>query len=244
MQDTLRISLVLHSASCYRLNMFETFDFATSLNRFAIAAVPALLGIILHEVAHGWAAERCGDPTARFMGRITLNPVPHIDPTGLLVFALTSLTGSFVFGWAKPVPVNPRYFRNPARDMMLVSLAGPLTNFLLAIGFAVALRLLLLGLPPAQWGGNTTYIFFINMLTTGIIINFGLGWLNLLPIPPLDGSKILAYFLPQNLAWSYMDAGRYGFVILLLLLATGALSYVLWPLVQTSASLVITLLGL
>ena len=104
-------------------------DISQVLSTLAVAAVPALLGIILHEVAHGWVANRCGDPTAKFMGRLTLNPLPHIDPMGLLAFVLTSLSRTFVFGWAKPVPVNPRYFRNPAKDMMLVALAGPLTNF-------------------------------------------------------------------------------------------------------------------
>lgn len=224
--------------------MFESADIAVYLRRFAVAAVPALLGIILHEVAHGWMAEKRGDPTARALGRITLNPLPHIDPTGLLVFALTSLTGSFVFGWAKPVPVNPRYFHNPTKDMMLVALAGPMTNFVLAAIFALILRLMTLGLPVNEWAGNPTVLFLGSMFYAGVIINIGLAWLNLLPIPPLDGSKVLAYFLPTNVAWTYMDAGRYGFVILLLLLATGALSYILGPLVQTSSSLLLDLLGL
>lgn len=224
--------------------MFESADIAVYLRRFAVAAIPALLGIILHEVAHGWMAEKRGDPTARALGRITLNPLPHIDPTGLLVFALTSLTGSFVFGWAKPVPVNPRYFHTPAKDMMLVALAGPMTNFLLAACFALLLRLMTLGLPIEAWTGNPTVLFLGSMFYAGVIINIGLAWLNLLPIPPLDGSKVLAYFLPPNAAWTYMDAGRYGFVILLLLLATGALSYVLGPLVHTSSTLLLDLLGL
>lgn len=224
--------------------MFESADIAVYLRRFAVAAVPALLGIILHEVSHGWMAEKRGDPTARSLGRITLNPLPHIDPTGLLVFVLTSLSGSFVFGWAKPVPVNPRYFHTPAKDMMLVALAGPLSNFLLAGFFALLLRLLTLALPTQEWGGNATLLFLGSMFYAGVIINFGLAWLNLLPIPPLDGSKVLAYFLPQNVAWTYMDAGRYGFVILLLLLATGALSFVLGPLVHTSSTLMLDILGL
>lgn len=223
--------------------MFET-DIALYVKRFAIAAVPALLGIILHEVAHGWVAARRGDPTAAQMGRLTLNPLPHIDPTGLLVFAMTSLTGSFVFGWAKPVPVNPRYFRNPVRDMMLVALAGPVTNFVLALVFAIVLRLVVNVLPPSEWGGDSSYLFVLSMLQAGIVINCGLAWLNLLPIPPLDGSKVLAYFLPPRVAWSYMSAERYGFVILLLLLLTGGLGYVLGPLVRTSAEVLLLLVGL
>lgn len=222
--------------------MFD-FDISQALRLLAIAFVPALLGIILHEVAHGWVAERCGDPTARLMGRLTLNPVPHIDPMGLAVFGLTSLTGAFVFGWAKPVPVDPRQFRNPARDMMLVALAGPLTNFLLAVLFGLGLLAAVTLLPFAQWRGNTIYIFALSSLQAGMVINFGLGWLNLLPIPPLDGSKILAYFLPGQWAWRYMSMGRYGFVILLVLLATGLLGKLLGPLVSGSSLGLLELLG-
>ncbi len=177
--------------------MFD-FNIAHALRILSISLVPALLGIILHEVAHGWMAEKLGDPTARMMGRLTLNPIPHIDPMGLAVFGLTSLTGSFVFGWAKPVPVNPRYFRKIDRDMMLVALAGPSANFLLAVIFGVLLWAAVSFLPFAQWKDNSAYIFCLSSLQAGVIINFGLGWLNLLPIPPLDGSKILAYFLPPQ----------------------------------------------
>ena len=219
-------------------------DFSQALHTLAIALVPALLGIILHEVAHGWVAARQGDPTARAMGRLTLTPLPHIDPMGLLVFGLTSLSGAFVFGWAKPVPVNPRYFRNPAKGMMLVALAGPLTNFLLAIVFGVALSLTLAFFPFEAWRQHNLYIFALSSLQAGVVINFGLGWLNLVPIPPLDGSKVVAYFLPGNTAWRYLGMERYGFVILLLLLFTGALGYVLGPLVSGSARGLFSLLGI
>ncbi len=223
--------------------MFDA-DTALLFKRFAVAAIPALLGIILHEVAHGYVAFKRGDPTARLMGRLTLNPLPHIDPMGLLVFVMTSLSGAFVFGWAKPVPVDPRYFKNPQKDMMLVSLAGPLTNLSLAFIFALALRALIEFFPFAAWQDNATYIFFILMLQTGIVINAGLCWLNLLPIPPLDGSKVVAYFLPSNLAWQYMSAGKYGFIILILLLATGALGFVLGPLVSATNDIMLTTFGL
>ncbi|MDR1776699.1 MAG: site-2 protease family protein [Desulfovibrio sp.] len=221
-------------------NLFQ--DLPEAMRTIAIAAVPAMLGIILHEVAHGYVAWRRGDPTAAALGRLTLNPLPHVDPMGMLVFALTSLTG-FVFGWAKPVPVNPRYFRNPARDMMLVALAGPVTNMLLAVAFALLLRLALAVLPPDQWWNNSVYFFSLKSLQTGIFINFGLAWLNLLPIPPLDGSKVLAYFLPGNIALSFLRIERYGFVILLLLLFTGLLGDVLSPLVRGSARSLLGLLG-
>ncbi|MCL2123321.1 MAG: site-2 protease family protein [Desulfovibrionaceae bacterium] len=220
------------------------FDVAASLNRFAVACLPALLGIILHEVAHGWMAKRCGDPTAHALGRLTLNPIPHIDPMGLLVFALTSISSPFVFGWAKPVPVNTRYFRKPARDMMLVALAGPLTNMLLALMFAAALRIVLQIFPPSLWPEASGYQFVRRMLGAGVIINFSLAWLNLLPIPPLDGSRILAWFLPGDLGWRFQGFERYGFIILILLLATGVLGSILGPLVLGSAEFALRLVGL
>ena len=177
------------------------------------------------------------------MGRLTLNPLPHIDPMGLLAFVLTSLSGAFVFGWAKPVPVNPRYFRNPAKDMMLVALAGPLTNFLLATLFGLLLWAVIQIFPPQQWLHSTSYVFALKTIQTGVIINFGLGWLNLIPIPPLDGSKVVAYFLPPSASYRYLSIERYGFVILLLLLFTGALGLVLGPLVSGSAVGLLSLLG-
>ncbi len=223
--------------------MFD-LDLALAVKRFAVAIVPALLGIILHEVAHGFVANLRGDPTAKYMGRLTLNPLPHIDPTGLLVFGLTSLSGAFVFGWAKPVPVDARNFRNPRKDMMLVALAGPLTNLILAFLFAFLLSVLIFFFPVQEWKENVSYIFFVLMLQTGIIINCGLCWLNMLPIPPLDGSKILAYFLPPDVAWRYLSAGRYGFIILIVLLATGLLGQVLGPLVRTSSDIFLSIFGL
>ena len=220
------------------------FDVAASLNRFAVACLPALLGIILHEVAHGWMARRCGDPTAYSLGRLTLNPLPHIDPMGLLVFVLTSISSPFVFGWAKPVPINVRYFRNPSRDMMLVAFAGPLTNMLLALFFAVALRITLQVFPPGLWLEAGSYQFVLRMLKTGVVINFSLAWLNLLPIPPLDGSRILAWLLPGDLGWRFQSFERYGLIVLILLLATGALGSILGPLVLGSAEAALRLVGL
>lgn len=220
------------------------FDVSEALSLLAVAFVPALLGIILHEVAHGWMANRCGDPTARNLGRLTINPLPHIDPMGLLVFVLTSLSSPFVFGWAKPVPVDPRYFRQPLRDMMLTALAGPMTNFLLAMSFGVLLKLLLEFLPVPMWNGNSFVFFALKSCQAGVVINFGLAWLNLVPLPPLDGSKVLSYFLPAGIAWKYMNMARYGFVVLLVLLMTGLLGKVLGPLVIYSADALFSLLGL
>ena len=145
------------------------FDFAFNAQRFAVYLIPTLLGIIMHEVAHGWMASRKGDQTARFMGRLTLNPVSHFDALGAAVFLLTSLGTGFIFGWAKPVPVNVRNLRDPARDMMWVALAGPVTNFLLAIGFALVLGAVVAMLPSPDISDTTRY--FLLMLVAGVNIN-------------------------------------------------------------------------
>lgn len=222
--------------------MFD-FDFHSALRILSIALIPSLLGIILHEVAHGWVARICGDHTAEAMGRLTINPLPHIDPMGLAVFGLTSLTSPFIFGWAKPVPVDPRYFRNPKRDMALVSLAGPATNFTLAVAFGLLLWGLVRIFPYAEYAENSVYAFALSSCQAGVMINFGLGWLNLMPVPPLDGSKILAYFLPGDLAWRFINWGRYGFIVFMILLFTGILGKVLGPLIRYSSLWLLTLLG-
>ena len=216
---------------------------AAKISYVAVAFVPVLLGIILHEVAHGWAALRCGDPTARMLGRLTLNPVPHIDPAGTAVFVFTALFSPFVFGWAKPVPVNPRYFRNYRRDMLLVSAAGPLSNMVLAMLFAVALRLLLFA--PAEFLMNTsTGKFLLEMCQIGISANFALAWINLLPIPPLDGGKILETLLPGQIALQFQRVERYGFLLLVILLASGVMSSILMTLVRWSWNFALTAVGL
>ncbi len=219
------------------------FNIAAQISHLAVAFLPVLLGIILHEVAHGWAALRCGDPTARMLGRLTLNPVPHIDPMGMGVFVFTALFTPFVFGWAKPVPVNPRHFRNYRRGMLLVSAAGPLTNMLLALTFAACLRVLLLA--PAEFIMNTAPgEFLLQMFQVGIAANFTLAWINLLPIPPLDGGHILETLLPGQIALQFQRLERYGFLLLVLLIASGALSAVLMPLVRGSWTFALWLVGI
>lgn len=190
------------------------FDFAFNAQRFAVYLIPTLLGIIMHEVAHGWMASRKGDQTARFMGRLTLNPVSHFDALGAAVFLLTSLGTGFIFGWAKPVPVNVRNLRDPARDMMWVALAGPVTNFLLAIGFAFVLGAVVAMLPSPDISDTTRY--FLLMLVAGVNINLCLAWINLLPIPPLDGSSIFAFFLPQKYLPQYYKVQRYAMPVFLI----------------------------
>lgn len=210
--------------------------------------LPMLLGTIVHEVSHGLAARRLGDPTASMAGRLTLNPIPHIDPMGLLCFVLTSLFGGFIFGWAKPVPVNPCYFRKPARDMMLVALAGPGSNFLLALLFGLGVAALFLICPEAFINRmspvqpSATQQFLVLMCTQGILVNLCLAWFNLLPLPPLDGSRVVSYFLPMHMALSYARLERYGLLVLLVLLFSGVLGKVLGPLLDFSFHLILRLM--
>ena len=223
-----------------RRTMFDVN--AIDVQRVAIFLVPMFLGIILHEVAHGYAAFRFGDPTAKMLGRLTLNPLKHIDPTGLIVFVITALFMPFAIGWAKPVPVNARYFKHPVRDMAITSFAGPCTNFLIAIGFAL-LMLLAIKVPalgalvqgqPLLW----------SVLEAGVWINVLLGLFNLMPIPPMDGSHILYSILPRNLGNAYMSIGRYGMLIIILLLATGLFWKVLGPLLVRGVTLLIDVFSL
>ncbi len=221
--------------------IFQNFE--RVLRDFSIVFIPAFLGIILHEVGHGWMALRQGDTTARSLGRLTLNPIPHIDPVGLTMFVLTSIGGGVVFGWARPVPIDPRRFRNPRRGLMLVALAGPCTNFLLALGFAALLKLTLVMLPPAEWLHSSACIFAISTLQAGIIINLSLGIFNLLPLPPLDGSKVISYFLPPQAAYAYLSF-RYGLVVLIVLIAAGVLNPVLTPVLRGGFNAVLDLFAI
>lgn len=217
----------------------NTQGLANSLLHFSYAFVPALFGIICHEVAHGWVAYKQGDPTAQRMGRLTLNPIKHLDPMGTAVFALTALTSPFVIGWAKPVPVQSRYFRHPRQGMMLVSVAGPLANLLVALLCAVILRFTI----PDGFSSSSVSAFIAESAKYGLFINCALAWFNLIPIPPLDGSHILAGFLPAPLARQYESIGRYGMLILILLLATNLLSKVLWPIVEQTVFFIAAIVG-
>ena len=169
--------------------------------------VVLLFSVILHEVAHGYTALRLGDPTARDAGRLSLNPIKHIDPFGTVILPLLLhlAQSPILIGWAKPVPVNPLLLREPKKAMMLVSASGPLTNITLAVLFALGLRYL-----PAS-----TAPLFVDLLVFSCYINIILALFNLLPVPPLDGSKLLAGLLPARLRESYMRLGRYGIFIVL-----------------------------
>lgn len=193
----------------------------------AVWLFPVLLAITLHEAAHGWVASKLGDPTAGKLGRITVNPINHIDMMGTVVVPLlTFLMSGFIFGWAKPVPVNPRYFKQPLVDMALVAAAGPVSNFLMGCGWAL---FALFGLKV--FGHTETGIFLSQMGRYGILINVILMVLNLLPIPPLDGGRVLAGVLPPGIAVPFLKIEPFGLLIIVLLLVTGILGRIMWPMV-------------
>jgi Zn-dependent protease len=192
--------------------------------------LPVLIfSIVVHEYAHGWAALRHGDQTALMLGRLTLNPVPHIDPIGsLLVPGILALTGAPVLGWAKPVPVNSRNFRNYKRGDIEVSLAGVVANLILAFLFALLLVAViwLVQLVPAARDVGVT---LSQMFQYGIWINIILIIFNLLPIPPLDGSHVMYHLLPPRLGMQYRQVGQYGFLILFALLFLTGFRFIVWP---------------
>ena len=206
----------------------------------AVWIVPVLFAITLHEAAHGWVAEKLGDPTAKNLGRITINPIKHIDPVGTIVVPLfLAMISPFVMGWAKPVPIEPRYFKSPLLDMALVAVAGPVSNFFMACVWAMFIVLADSMLEPAK-----LLTFLLTMGKNGIIINIVLMVLNLLPIPPLDGGRVVAGILPRSLVLPYMQLERYGMVIILLLLVSGILGKIMWPIVLHFVKIIGVIFGL
>lgn len=200
----------------------------------AILLVPILLAVTFHEMAHGWVADKLGDPTARLLGRITLNPIKHLDPIGTLVFFLTHM-----IGWARPVPVNPLHFKDPVKGMMWVAIAGPVTNLFLAAVSAVIFRIILVsGLlfdPSISFIIKPIYM----MMQASVIINIGLAVFNILPIPPLDGSKILMGLLSREQAEVFARIEPYGFLILILLIMTDIVSAILSPIIWFSVGVLL-----
>ena len=210
------------------------------IEKIFVAAVPILFAITVHEVAHGWVAAKLGDPTARLAGRLTLNPVKHVDPIGTIVVPLVMIALTpFAFGWAKPVPVNWHNLDNPRRDMALVAAAGPAANLIMFVLWT----LLLMSLLDANRNDSYVAILFIEMAQVGIIINIVLIVLNLLPLPPLDGSRIVTSFLTPAAAQKYNRLERWGLPILIVLIFTGILGKILAPMVNFMLFLVNTLLA-
>jgi Zn-dependent protease len=195
----------------------------STIQRVVVWILPVIFAITVHEVAHGWVAKKKGDNTAFMLGRLTLNPIKHIDLLGTIVIPgllLISGTG-MIFGWAKPVPVDSRHFKNPRKDMALVAIAGPVSNILMAIGWALLIRLAII----IESDFVTLPLIYTGI--AGISINLILALINLIPIPPLDGSRVLSAFLPSKWAWRYNQIERYGFIILMALLWSNGLSYLL-----------------
>ena len=201
-------------------------DELTTIQTIAVMALPMIFAITVHEAAHGWVAKRLGDPTASMLGRVTFNPIKHIDLIGTIVVptAMYLFTG-FLFGWAKPVPVDWRKLGKPRRDMALVALAGPMANLLMAFFWAIMLKIGVSLDSGFSWLAIPLYY----MGTIGIIINSILMVLNLLPILPLDGGRILAAILPPRLALSYSRLEPWGLVIVIGLLVSGLLGTILGP---------------
>ena len=216
-------------------------DLNALIQMVAVAALPVIFAITLHEAAHGYAARHFGDPTAWQLGRISLNPLRHIDPIGTIVLPLAILLfsgGSFLFGYAKPVPVDFGRLRNPKQDMFWVAAAGPGANLFMALCWAFLLKMAWL-MPSSEFT-----LPLSEMSKIGIMVNCVLMVLNLLPLPPLDGGRIAVSLLPHNLAWKFAQLERWGFPILLLLLFTGILGAVMNPLVIMSARIIELIFGL
>ncbi len=216
----------------------------SAIQTISVAALPLIFAITLHEAAHGWAANKLGDRTALILGRISLNPAKHIDLFGTIILPFFMLIlGGFIFGWAKPVPVNQHKLHNPRRDMVLVALAGPAANLLTAILWGLVAKL---GFMTANHPSllQSSAEFFVLAGKFGVMINVVLLVLNLLPIPPLDGSRVVSSLLPKSLSETYDTIERYGIWILLGLLVTGALQYVLIPPVYALTQLISRMLGI
>ncbi|VAW61877.1 FIG004556: membrane metalloprotease [hydrothermal vent metagenome] len=212
----------------------------SSIGVIALAIVPILLAVSLHEAAHGLVANWLGDSTAKDLGRLTANPIKHIDPVGtILVPLVLVITVGMPFGWAKPVPVDPRRFKNPLKDMALVALAGPVANLIMAVLWVILLWIMLALLPNSVFSG-----WFKAMAVFGVQINVVLMVLNLLPVPPLDGGRILTGVLPTHLAMLLIRFERAGMVLIILLLVTGILGTILQPMVSTFQRMLYSFFGI
>ncbi len=207
----------------------------TIIQKIAVYALPIILAITVHEAAHGYAAKYFGDLTAEKLGRITLNPLKHIDLVGTIILpALTVMLGGILFGWAKPVPVNFGNLRNPKKDMLWVAAAGPASNLVMAILWALILNY-------SKIAPDSAAYFLSQMSWAGIMINLVLMVLNLLPLPPLDGGRIAVSLLPHDLAVQFSKLEQYGFIILVVLLFTGILGKIISPIIGFFAQLILSI---
>lgn len=208
-------------------------DAAGILRQIAISAVPILIAITFHEVAHGYVANRLGDRTAAAMGRLTLNPLAHIDPIGTVLMPLLLLiftNGQFVFGYAKPVPINPMNFDNPRKGMAISAAAGPMTNIILAAASMLLIKLVVF--PSAKLIPETVAVPLFLMLRYSILINVVLAAFNLIPIPPLDGGRVAVGLLPRRYAAALSSLEPYGMIIVIILIITGVAGWFIRPLVN------------
>ncbi|MBZ0156686.1 MAG: site-2 protease family protein [Alphaproteobacteria bacterium] len=218
-------------------------DVAYIVRQVIISAIPILIAIVVHEVAHGYVAFKLGDPTAKMLGRLTLNPLAHIDPFGtilmpIMLFVFTN--GQFVFGYAKPVPINPRNFRNPKRDMALSAAGGPGSNILLALLSVILLKYVIVPSSVLVPEEVTAKVLkpVVMMLTAGVSVNVILASFNLIPIPPLDGGRVLMGFLPYRQSEALGKIEPFGMIVVLVLVATGLAGYVVRPLVTLFLGLI------
>ncbi len=199
------------------------------VQKIAVLLLPVLFAITVHEAAHGWMANKLGDATARMLGRITLNPLKHIDPIGTVILPLTMfIFAGFLFGWAKPVPVTWKNLHNPKRDMGLVAMAGPGINLIMALLWALLVKAGVVILGISEWFA----VPLIYMGSAGVLINVVLMVLNLMPILPLDGGRVLASLLPPRYAIGFSQLEPYGMVLIILLLVTGVLGRLMWPIIE------------
>lgn len=207
----------------------------TTLETIAVAIIPMVYAVVVHEIAHGWTAKLLGDETAWRMGRLSLNPIKHIDPIGTIVVPIVLiLLAGFAFGWAKPVPVNFNQLHHPRRDMALVAVAGPAANLLMAVFWALVLKLVTI--IPDNTGGFVLAVFYMALF--GIMINIVLMVFNLIPLPPADGGRIATGLLPPKAGQVLARIEPYGLIILVILLATGMIGRVMQPLLQSVLRLI------
>jgi Zn-dependent protease len=211
------------------------------LQKISVWALPVIFAITVHEAAHGFVASKFGDQTAKMMGRLTLNPLKHIDWVGTVIVPLLLLIyGSVLFGWAKPVPISPRNFKHPRPQMAIVAAAGPISNLLMAILWAIIGKLGMI----AMMHGTMAFRAVFLMGQAGIYINVIIGVLNLIPLPPLDGGRIISNIIPPKTAYYYDKLEPFGFLILLILLVTGVLWFAIGPIVMGLTHALFSIFGL